>query len=261
MLIVISPAKTLDFDTPPHISHFSQPDHLGDARKLIKSLRELSPDEVSALMGISAKLGELNQQRFMNWKTPFRPDNAKAAALAFRGDVYTGLDADSLDEADFEFAQQHLRILSGLYGLLRPLDLIQAYRLEMGNRFANARGKNLYDFWGEKLTAGLNAQLANIDSRVLLNLASQEYFSSIQTGQLQADIITPVFKDWKNGKHKIISFYAKKARGLMSRYVIQQRLRDPEPLKQFDLGGYYYSAEQSSAREWVFLRDELPPTE
>ena len=206
-------------------------------------------------MKISPKLGELNHHRFMNWARPFTPDNAKAAVLAFRGDVYTGLNADSFSDDDFTFAQQHLRILSGLYGLLRPLDLIQPYRLEMGTRFENKDGKNLYEFWDTKITQALNTQLTEIDSQVLVNLASNEYFSAVKLKILKADIITPVFKDFKNDKYKIISFYAKKARGLMAAYIIQQRITDVEQLKAFDSEGYYFSSEQSTAREWIFLRD------
>ncbi|AKH68025.1 hypothetical protein IMCC21906_00332 [Spongiibacter sp. IMCC21906] len=256
MLIVISPAKTLDFETPSHVEAYSQPDFLKQSRQLIHQLQDLSPADISSLMNISSKLGELNHQRFMNWKTPFKPSNAKPAALAFRGDVYTGLDADNFDSSDFEFAQQHLRILSGLYGLLKPLDLIQAYRLEMGTKFKNDLGDNLYQFWGEELTNALNKQLKKVGP-VLINLASKEYFSAVHPKALGAEVITPVFKDYKNGKYKIISFYAKKARGLLSAFIIKNRISDPEQIKGFDSEGYYFCPEQSTAREWVFLRDEV----
>lgn len=256
MLILISPAKTLDFDTPAHTQQRSEPDFLDASRQLIDELRELAPQDISALMKISDKLGTLNYQRFADWQTPFTPDNAKQAVLAFRGDVYTGLNADDFSDDDFAFAQQHLRILSGLYGLLRPLDLIQPYRLEMGTKFANSGGKNLYEFWGERITDAINAQFSDAGP-LLLNLASNEYFSAVKPKLLNADVITPVFKDYKNGKYKIISFYAKKARGLMSAYVIKQRITDAEKLKQFDTDGYYYCPEQSTATEWVFLRDEV----
>ncbi|MDF1693714.1 MAG: peroxide stress protein YaaA [Zhongshania sp.] len=255
MLLLISPAKTLDFDSPAHTKKFSQADFLPRSQALIDQLQALSPNDISGLMKISPKLGELNHQRFMNWQLPFSPDNAKAAVLAFRGDVYTGLDADSFNASDFTFAQQHLRILSGLYGLLRPLDLIQPYRLEMGTKFENKAGKNLYQFWDTEITEAVNKQLANIKSQVLVNLASNEYFSAIKPKALAADIITPVFKDYKNGKYKIISFYAKKARGLMASYVIKHRIKNVDELKQFDTDGYYYCPEQSTAREWIFLRD------
>ncbi|NKI18225.1 peroxide stress protein YaaA [Spongiibacter sp. KMU-166] len=256
MLMLISPAKTLDFDTPAHTDIFTQGDFLKQSRALIKELRELAPHDISALMKISDKLGSLNHQRFADWHTPFTPDNAKQAILAFRGDVYTGLDADSFNDDDFAFAQQHLRILSGLYGLLRPLDLIQPYRLEMGTKFANSGGKNLYEFWGDSITKAVNRQLKETGP-LLVNLASNEYYSAVKPGQIKADIITPVFKDCKNGKYKIISFYAKKARGLMSAWIIKNRITEAEHLKQFDCEGYYFCPAQSTAREWVFLRDEV----
>ncbi len=256
MLMVISPAKTLDFETPAKTKVSTQPDFLDQSQLLIDQLRELSPSDISGLMSISDKLGNLNFDRFLNWHTPFDVDNAKQAVLAFKGDVYTGLDAESFNSKDFKFAQKHLRILSGLYGLLRPLDYIQPYRLEMGTKFANEGGDNLYQFWGEQITDAMNAQLKKSNSEVLLNLASNEYFKSIQQKNINADIITPVFKDLKNGKYKIISFYAKKARGLMSAYVIKNQLTDVEDIKQFDTDGYRYNAAMSSAREWVFTRDE-----
>jgi uncharacterized protein len=255
MLTVISPAKTLDYETPSTTADFTMPAYLEDSKALIDELQQLSPPKVSELMGISAKLGDLNFGRYLNWQPKFTTSNSKQALLAFKGDVYTGLAAESLSEADLQWAQQHLRILSGLYGLLRPLDLMQPYRLEMGTRLANPRGADLYQFWGRKITDGLNAELAAMSRPVLLNLASNEYFRAVQPGLLNADIVTPVFKDWKNGKYKIISFYAKKARGLMSRYLIQQRIDDPEDIKAFDLGGYAFQSTMSSAREWVFTRD------
>ncbi|MDO3388703.1 peroxide stress protein YaaA [Gilvimarinus sp. SDUM040013] len=254
MLIVISPAKTLDFDTPPVTDKSSTPDFLNDSRALIKELRNLSPADISGLMSISDKLGVLNFDRFQAFKTPFTEKNAKQAVLAFQGDVYTGLNAGSFKARDFDFAQKHLRILSGLYGLLRPLDLIQAYRLEMGTKFSNARGDNLYQFWGDSLTRALNQQLAEQKSRILINLASNEYFKAVKTKQLDADVITPVFKDWKNGQYKIISFFAKKARGLMSAYIIENRIKKAEQIKAFDVDGYSFAPELSSEREWVFTR-------
>ena len=207
-------------------------------------------------MGISEKLGDLNFGRFLNWQPEFTSDNAKQAVLAFKGDVYTGLDAEKLSEKELVWSQDHLRILSGLYGLLRPLDLMQPYRLEMGTKLPNKKGKNLYDFWGNKITDGLNQVLVETGSQVLVNLASNEYFKSVNRSNLNADVITPVFKDWKNGQYKIISFYAKKARGLMSRYIIKNKITDPEKLKQFDVAGYTYNAAMSSAREWIFTREE-----
>ncbi len=256
MLTVISPAKTLDYDSPLTTAAYSQPGYVEDSAELISELRKLSPPQVSELMGISDRLGALNFGRYLDWQPEFTPDNARPAILAFKGDVYTGLAVESLSEADLQWAQQHLRILSGLYGLLRPLDLMQPYRLEMGTKLANSRGKDLYQFWGGKITDDLNTELCNMKTPVLINLASNEYFKSVQAGKLNAEIITPVFKDWKGGKYKIISFYAKKARGLMSRYIIEHQIDDAERLKDFDYAGYAYQPAMSSAREWVFTRDE-----
>lgn len=254
MLMVISPAKTLDYESPLATREYTQPAFLEDSRELIDQLKNLEPHQVSNLMGISEKLGQLNAQRFQSWQTPFTPENARQAVLAFKGDVYTGLDAESFSGGDFEFAQNHLRILSGLYGLLRPLDLMQPYRLEMGTRFTNHRGKDLYAFWGNTLTSTLNDLLLQ-DDKVLINLASNEYYRSVQAKNLHARVITPQFKDWKNGQYKMISFYAKKARGLMCRYAIQNRITRASDLKGFNLAGYVFSDEQSSQDQWVFLRD------
>lgn len=256
MLLVISPAKTLDFESPLATSLHTQPRLLADTQQLIDQLRQLSPEQVSSLMGISDKLGLLNYERFQDWHLPFTPDNARPAVLAFKGDVYTGMEAEKFSKKDFNFAQKHLRILSGLYGLLRPLDLIQPYRLEMGTPFNNASGRNLYQFWGDRITELLNEDLAAQKTRVLINLASNEYFQAVNKRQLRAEVITPVFKDGKKGRYKVISFFAKKARGMMSAYIIQRQLKSPDAIKDFYLGGYVYSAEQSTDREWVFLRDE-----
>lgn len=256
MLIVISPAKTLDFDTPPVTRKHSQPAFLERSAQLIEPLRELAPDRISALMDISAKLGELNHARFMNWALPFTAANAKQALLAFRGDVYSGLDADSFSAADFDFAQKHLRILSGLYGLLRPLDLIQPYRLEMGTAFATAHGRNLYEFWGEDITTALNAEFGKQRKPVLINLASGEYFKAVHPKSLAAEVITPIFRERKGRDYKIVSFFAKKARGAMSAYIIRNRLRDPEAIKDFTASGYRYNAALSAEREWVFTREQ-----
>ncbi|MDD2049096.1 peroxide stress protein YaaA [Pseudomonas putida] len=255
MLTVISPAKTLDYDTPPVTQRYTQPQYLDDSQELIVQLRELSPAQISELMHLSDKLAGLNAARFGSWTPAFTPENAKQALLAFKGDVYTGLDAQSLSEDDFSYAQEHLRMLSGLYGLLRPLDLMQPYRLEMGTKLANARGKDLYAFWGTRISEWLNQSLAEQGDDLLLNLASNEYFSAVKRNALKARIINTEFRDFKNGQYKIISFYAKKARGMMSRFVIQERINDPEQLKQFDVQGYYYSAEQSKPDNLVFLRD------
>ncbi|WP_417519259.1 peroxide stress protein YaaA [Marinobacter sp.] len=255
MLMVISPAKTLDYESPLATETYTQPDFLDDACELIDQLKELEPHQVSNLMSISDKLGQLNAERFQSWHTPFSPKNARQAVLAFKGDVYTGLDAESFSEQDFNFAQKHLRMLSGLYGILKPLDLMQAYRLEMGTKFENTRGKDLYAFWGDRLTGEIN-RLLKSDDEVLVNLASNEYFKSLKKKDLEGRLITPQFKDWKNGQYKMISFYAKKARGLMCRHAILNRITDANDLKGFDLDGYYFSEDQSDKNNWVFLRDE-----
>ncbi len=256
MLHVISPAKTLDFETAPAIIDHTQPQFLEHSQALIEQLRALEPAAISKLMDISDKLGELNAQRFRDWRLPFSPRNAKQAILAFKGDVYTGMQAELFSKRDFKFAQQHLRILSGLYGLLRPLDLIQPYRLEMGTGLASGRGKNLYQFWGDIITDHLNGELKTRKEKTVINLASTEYWSSVNTKKLDAGVITPVFKDRKDGHYKIISFFAKKARGMMSAYIIQQQLKNVEAIKGFDLAGYAFNETMSSPTEWVFTREE-----
>lgn len=258
MLTVISPAKTLDFDTPPITRKATQPQFIERSAELVEDARQLSPDDIRGLMGVSENIAQLNHRRFMNWGLPFSLDNAKQSLLAFKGDVYTGLEADTLSAAQLNFAQKHLRILSGLYGLLRPLDLMQPYRLEMGLKFANRGGKNLYEFWGDSITAALNLQLKKSGSKVLVNLASNEYFKSVRPGGLDAEIITPVFKDLKGEKYKIISFYAKKARGQMARFMIEGELNEPDGLKHFKTDGYRYNKAESTARELVFTRDAPP---
>jgi uncharacterized protein len=256
MLIVISPAKTLDFETSPITKVHTQPEFLKDSRQLISELKKLAPHEVSSLMKISDKLGTLNYMRFNDWKTPFTLNNAKQALLAFKGDVYTGIDAETFSKQDFKFAQGHLRILSGLYGVLRPLDLIQAYRLEMGSRFENKKGKDLYEFWNTKITDQINKDIKASKSKTLINLASNEYFKSIQANDINAEIIVPVFKDYSKGQYKIISFFAKKARGLMSAYIIKNRLKDPEAIKAFNVDGYKFYKSESSETNWVFQRKQ-----
>lgn len=254
MLLVVSPAKNLDFESPIATQLSSQPALLSDSQILIDRCLRLTPADISSLMGISDKLAGLNAARFGEWSQPFTTENARAAVLAFNGDVYTGLDAGSFSEQDFKFAQSHMRILSGLYGLLKPLDLMQAYRLEMGTKLDNVRGKNLYEFWGNIITKLLNKALIDQGDDVLINLASTEYFKSVKKKELNADIITPSFKDWKNGQYKMISFYAKKARGLMARYIIQNQLTNIEQLKAFDLAGYEYNEEFSKGNDWVYTR-------
>ncbi|MBL4581499.1 MAG: peroxide stress protein YaaA [Gammaproteobacteria bacterium] len=255
MLIVVSPAKSLDFDTKAPTKKFTEPQYLKESTQLVSQLQKLSPEDFSELMHISSSLGELNHRRYANWHTPFDLKNAKQAIFAFKGDVYIGLEAGKFSTADLNFAQNHLRILSGLYGLLRPLDLMQPYRLEMGSRFKNKKGKNLYEFWDGQLTENLN-ELFELDKKpVLVNLASKEYFSAIKSKSITAEIISPVFKDFSNGKYKIVSFFAKKARGYMAAYIIQNRIKNPDKLKEFDVDGYRYSEEDSTPMQPVFLRD------
>jgi hypothetical protein len=254
MLMVISPAKTLDFETEATTKTASEPRFLAQSQQLIDVLKQLSVADVASLMKLSDKLAGLNVARYESWAPPFTLANAKQAVLAFKGDVYTGLDAETLDEDGLAFAQNHLRILSGLYGVLKPLDLMQAYRLEMGTKLANPAGKDLYAFWGDDIQDSLKAEPA-LEDNVLINLASNEYFKAVKAKTLAARIITPVFKDWKNGQYKMISFYAKKARGLMSRYIIDHRLTEPEQIKAFDYEGYRFSEEMSKGDEWVFIRD------
>lgn len=256
MLIVISPAKTLDYDSEPKTKVFTTPDYLDESLRLIKRLRKFCSLDIMELMNVSMKIAELNFDRYESWKKPFTPKNAKQAVLAFKGDVYTGLDAESFNSADFKFAQKHLRILSGLYGLLRPLDLMQPYRLEMGTKLDTERGKNLYEFWGDEITQGLNKQLKATKSGYLINLASNEYFKSVKPKLLDAEIITPAFKEYKNGDYKMIGIYAKKARGLLSRYIIKNKIEDPEELKAFAEEGYSFNKKLSKGNNWVFTRKQ-----
>ncbi|MCM8595084.1 peroxide stress protein YaaA [Accumulibacter sp.] len=254
MIIVLSPAKTLDYLTPPTIADCTEPVFLDDAEELIGILRRLSPAEVASLMQISDPLATLNAARYADWRRPFTPENAKQAVLAFNGDVYEGLDAVSLPPADLRFAQDRLRILSGLYGLLRPLDLIQPYRLEMGTRLANARGRDLYAFWGRRIGDALASALRDGGGRVLINLASEEYFRAIRPQDLPTPLIQPVFEDWSGGRFRVVSFHAKRARGLMARFAVLSRLADEHGLKDFAGGGYAYSSESSTPLRWVFRR-------
>lgn len=256
MLTIISPAKKLDYSQPANTQAFTQPLLLEHSEQLIKDLQRLSPEEVCSLMGLSDKLGALNYERFQEWQTPFSTDNAKQAVLAFKGDVYQGLDADNMNADELNWAQDNLRILSGLYGLLRPLDLMQPYRLEMGTKFANQRGANLYQFWGEIITDQLNKLFPASAKSVLVNLASNEYFKSVQPKNINAEIITPVFMDQKGDKYKIISFFAKRARGLMSAFIIKNKITDAEQLKTFNVDGYSFNSAMSDGNKWVFCRAE-----
>lgn len=254
MLVVLSPAKNLDYKSEIPKLRTTQPQLLDEAGRLIEQLRPLSGEQLSALMRISEPLGELNHERFQSWRRPFTASNARAAVLAFDGDVYRGLAAASWTQEDFAFAQRHLRILSGLYGLLRPLDLMQPYRLEMGTGFANERGKNLYEFWGDIITDSLNAVILRDNSHALVNLASKEYFRSVKPSRLKVPVIEPVFKEVRNGNAKVISFFAKKARGQMAAYIVKNRLCEPEALRAFNWDGYKFQAELSDERSWVFTR-------
>ena len=256
MLTVISPAKTLDFETRTVTDAFSQPAHLTQSRKLVRRLRQLSASDLSQLMKVSDDIAELNQQRFKKWKTPFKPENARQALFAFKGDVYIGLDAYSMTPDNVQFAQDHLRILSGLYGVLRPLDLIQAYRLEMGTRLDTEQSKNLYQFWDGRITRTLNQALLQSGTNTLINLASNEYFRSVKPNLLKADVITPVFKDYNKDSYQVIGFFAKKARGMMARYMIDHRIDEPEALKDFNSGGYAFNPDLSASHEWVFTRKQ-----
>ena len=256
MLLVISPAKTLDYQSKVKIKTHTIPDYLDDSQMLIERARRYSVLDIAELMQVSIKIAELNFERFQSWGTPFTARNARQAVLAFKGDVYTGLNAGSFTSADFKFAQAHLRILSGLYGLLRPLDLMQPYRMEMGRRIDTERGSNLYQFWRDRITGGLNRQLQRLKTGWLINLASQEYYKSIDISSLDAEIITPEFRDWKSGQYKMIGVYAKKARGQLSRFAIQNRLTAPEQMKAFAVDGYQFNSELSSDNTWVFTRNQ-----
>lgn len=257
MLMVISPAKTLDFETPSKTKTFTEPQFMTEAGDLVEVLRDYSPQQLAKLMSLSDKLAGLNTARYQQWQPPFSPDNAKQALLAFKGDVYTGIDAETFQRAEFTYVQKHLRILSGLYGLLRPLDLIQPYRLEMGTALKNPQGKDLYQFWDNKITDALNVDIKKSGKDlVLVNLASNEYFKSVKPKNVNARVVTPVFKDEKGGKFKVISFFAKKARGMMVAYAANNKITDVEALKDFDWEGYQYNPAMSEGDEWVFTRAE-----
>lgn len=253
MLLTISPAKTLDFTTPPVTRHASEPVFMAQTRKLVAELRKRKASELEAIMNISPKLALLNYERFQTWKPAL--ELSKQAVLAFNGDVYAGLDAPTLHEEELLLAQKQLRILSGMYGVLRPLDLIQPHRLEMGTRLEIAGKQDLYDFWREKVVAEINRAVKESGSPVLINLASAEYFKSINLSKLQAEVVTAEFKELKEGKYRMVSFFAKRARGLMTRFVLQNRLSDPEELKAFDSEGYHFNPHLSQNNTLVFTRE------
>ena len=255
MLILVSPAKTLDYESELVVKDFSVAPLLSDSELLIKELQQKNPDDLSSLMGLSEKLSLLNFDRNMNWRRPTKPsDSARQAIFAFKGDVYQGLDASSLSKSEIKYANKNLCILSGLYGLLKPLDLMYPYRLEMGTKMKNKRGNNLYEFWGSKVTELVNDLAMENRSKAIVNLAAVEYFSVLKTDQINLPIINPVFKDYKNGQYKIVSFFAKKARGLMSRFIIQNKIKKSEDLMDFNLDGYRYSKKESKENSPVFLR-------
>ncbi|MBA63009.1 MAG: hypothetical protein CMJ76_11645 [Planctomycetaceae bacterium] len=254
MLITLSPAKTLNFDPQSIISDYSTPVLLKESRKIIKTMQSYDASSLEVLMGVSSAIAETNVKRFKQWKAPFTTNNAKQAILAFKGQVYDGLKAWEMSEQDLQTSQRYLRILSGLYGVLKPLDLMQAYRLEMGTKVSISGSKNLYDFWGEQITEQLNNDLAEHDYDILINLASNEYFKAVQKKNLKARIITPNFKEERDGGYKMITFYAKVARGLMTRFIIENALDDPEIIKTFDVDGYRFNPELSTESDWIFTR-------
>jgi len=257
MITLLSPAKTLDYESPLPVKDFSVPGNLRQSKQLIKALRKKDPQDLSDLMGLSEKLANLNFERNMNWEPPVKhSDDIRQAIFAFKGDVYTGLSAYSLKKSDINFLDKHVRILSGLYGILKPLDLMSPYRLEMGTKLETSEGKDLYEFWGQEITNSINESISSHKSKYILNLASVEYFSSVKKDLLNGEVISPVFKDYKNGNYKIISFFAKKARGSMTRYLIENRIDSPKDIMGFDYDGYKYSKSESTKHSPVFLRKD-----
>ena len=255
MIIVLSPAKTLDYSFDTEVNS-TAPQFLSQSSKLVKNLKDKEPYEIASLMSLSDKLAHLNFDRYQSWAASKKiSSDAKPSLLVFKGDVYQGLKAEELSKAQLNFAQKHLRILSGLYGILRPLDVIKPYRLEMGTKLEIDNNKNLYDFWGEKIKDNILDDLKTLKSNTLINLASKEYFDSVKKLPESINLVSPVFKDFKNDKYKIISFYAKKARGLMARWIIENKITDSKDLEKFNVDGYYYSAKDSTESEPVFLRD------
>ena len=255
MITLLSPAKTLDYESPLPVKDFSVPGNLRQSKQLIKALRKKDPQDLSDLMGLSERLANLNFERNMNWEPPVKhSDDIRQAIFAFKGDVYTGLSAYSLKKSDIIFLDKHVRILSGLYGILKPLDLMSPYRLEMGTKLETSEGKDLYEFWGQEITNSINESISTHKSKYILNLASVEYFSSVKKDLLNGEVISPVFKDYKNGKYKIISFFAKKARGSMTRYLVENRIDSPKDISGFDYDGYKYSKSESTEYSPVFLR-------
>jgi len=254
MLIVISPAKTLDYETPSKTKTFTMPGFLESSQELINTLKKMTKSDLMSLMNISEKIATLNYTRYRDWSLPLTESNAKQCIYAFKGEVYTGLDIEQFNASDIKYCQAHLRILSGLYGLLRPLDLMFPYRLEMGTRLNTQSGTNLYAYWDDTITLEINKILLKQKDKILLNLASNEYFKSVQIKKLKGELITPVFKEYKNGDYKMLGVYAKRARGLMSRYILQNRIEDVENIKSFDLDSYKFNKKLTKDNQWVFTR-------
>lgn len=256
MLAILSPAKSLDYETSLATKKYTEPSFVAESQALIETLRQFAPKDIARLMGISDNLAELNHRRYAEWQPEFPKNAARPAVLAFKGDVYLGLEGATMSERDFTWAQKHIRILSGLHGVLRPLDRIRPYRLEMGTRLKTERGQNLYEFWGSQVTEALNAALAQQGDDILVNLASDEYYGVLQPDALNARIIKVHFREWKNGKYKFLSFFAKKARGSMARYMVNNRVKTLKALKAFDYDGYEYKDDLSSGDDWVFARKQ-----
>lgn len=252
MLILISPAKSFDFESPAHTEMHSSPDFVEESTRLIKKMRTFSAKKLGELMHLSADLSTLNVNRYKDWSLEPKRENTKQALLTFNGEVYRGINAKKMSDSELEFAQQKLRILSGLYGLLRPLDLIQPYRLEMGTKLKYYSYNNLYQFWNDKITKRINTDLQG--DKYIINLASTEYYKAVKEAKLKANVITPIFKDFSNGKYKVVMTYAKNARGVMTNYIIKNKISDPEQLKLFDGNGYSFDTNQSDDSNWVFIR-------
>ncbi|NPD44537.1 MULTISPECIES: peroxide stress protein YaaA [unclassified Lentimicrobium] len=254
MLFIISPAKTLDYESPISVQGQSNIPFLKESKQLVKVLKKYKADDIAKLMGVSSKIAYLNYDRFAQWKAPFIKGESRQALYAFKGEVYNGLDAYSLSQEDADYAQEHMRMLSGLYGLLRPYDMILPYRLEMGTKLHTEKFRNLYEFWGDKITKNIQKAIEESGTSVLVNLASNEYFKSVNTSKIKSPIITPIFKEAKGDSYKVIAIFAKKARGLMSRYIIENKIQNPEELKHFDKEGYFFNAELSTETELTFTR-------
>ena len=258
MLITLSPSKGQDFETPALSKTYSKPQALKDSELLIKELRKIRQQDIQQLMSVSENIAKLNTDRYKSFKTPFTPKNGKPAIFAFKGDVYSGIDIEEYSEADLDYAQDHLRILSGLYGCLRPLDLIQPYRLEMKTKLHNVRGENLYQFWGDRITGELNKALEKQKQPVLVNLASNEYFKSVRPKQLKGRLLNINFKETRDGKTRVVAIFAKRARGMMTDYILRNRIEKPEDIKKFRQGGYRFRKELSDDKQWTFERPQPP---